>query len=173
MKRILLLILSFLFLFTCTSFATDRWQWAISTSLEGYFFDTQSIRYKSSPESNSVDKSIIIIYIKEVYGDEMKQQLVNHINATDQSDEVKAVVVKADHSIDKYKYDINRNSFKKYDIYFYDENDVLLSHKHYDQPLVKDISPESLEEKIFNPIVAYVKAHDAEITARTNGSKAS
>ena len=173
MKRISLLILSFLFLFTCTSFAADRWQWATSTSSSGYFFDTQSIRYKISPDSNSVDKSIITIYIKELYGDEVKQRLISRINATDQTDEVKAAAAKVDHSIDKYEYDITRDCFTKYDSYYYDENNVLLGKKHYAQPQAKDISPESPEEKIFNPIIAYVKDHDAEITARTTGSKAS
>jgi len=167
MKRISLLILSFLFLFTCTSFAADRWQWTTSSSLSGYFFDTQSIKYKSLPASNSVDKSIITIYIKEVYGDEMKQRMVNYINNTEQIDEVKVAAAKVDHSIDKYEYDITRDCFTKYDSYYYDENKVLLGKKHYAQPQTKDISPESPEEKIFNPIIAYVKDHDAEITART------
>ena len=167
MKRTLLLILSFLFLFTCTSFAADRWQWTTSSSLSGYFFDTQSIKYKSLPASNSVDKSIITIYIKEVYGDEMKQRMVNYINNTEQIDEVKVAAAKVDHSIDKYEYDITRDCFTKYDSYYYDENKVLLGKKHYAQPQTKDISPESPEEKIFNPIIAYVKDHDAEITART------
>jgi len=173
MKRISLLILSFLFLFTCTSFAADRWQWTTSSSLSGYFFDTQSIKYKSLPASNSVDKSIITIYIKEVYGDELKQRMVNYINNAEQTDEVKAAAAKVDHSIDKYEYDITRDCFTKYDSYYYDENNVLLGKKHYAQPQAKDISPESPEEKIFNPIIAYVKDHDAEITARTTGSKAS
>lgn len=173
MKRTLLLILSFLFLFSCTSFAADRWQWTTSSNLAGYFFDTQSIKYKILPDSNSVDKSIITIYIKEVYGDEMKQRMVNHINNTEQTDEVKAAASKVDHSIDKYAYDITRNCFTKYDSYYYDGNNVLLGKKHYAQPQTKDISPESLGEKIFNPITAYVKNHDAEITARTTGAKAS
>jgi len=167
MKRISLLILSFLFLFTCTSFAADRWQWATSTSSSGYFFDTQSIRYKISPDSNSVDKSIITIYIKELYGDEVKQRLISRINATDQTDEIKAAAITLTHSIYKCEYDITHNDFKKYDIYVYNENNVLLDTKHYDQPQSKDISPESPEEKIFNPIIAYIKDHDAEITART------
>ena len=167
MKRISLLILSFLFLFTCTSFAADRWQWITSTSLEGYFFDTQSIRYKLSADSNSVDKSIITVYIKRVYSPEMKQGMLNVMNTDQYSDAGRALAAKIDHVIDKDEYDITRNYFKKDDFYEYDENNVFLAHKHYDQPQAKDISPESPEEKIFNPIIAYVKDHDAEITART------
>jgi len=172
MKRISLLILSFLFLFTCTSFAADRWQWITSTSLEGYFFDTQSIRYKLLPDSNSLDKSIITVYIKEVYSDEMRQLLVNHVNTTDQSYEVKVVIGKAHYSITKYKYDIPPSCYTTYDTSFYDENNVPLSHKYYNQPQAHDIRPESHEEKLLNTINAYVKDHDAEITARTIASKA-
>ena len=168
MKRILLLILSFLFLFSCTSFAADRWQWTTSSNLAGYFFDTQSIKYTNLPDSIVIDKSGILVKVKRAYSMEMKQHMMTALIETTQSGKAQSRIADVDYAVDEDLYDITHNCFKKYSVYYYDKQNALLRRQYYQtQPI--GISPNSIEEKVFNAITVYAKDHDEEIETRSKG----
>jgi hypothetical protein len=168
MKRISFLILVFLFLFSCTSFAADRWQFIISNASSEYFFDTQSIKYTNLPDSTVIDKSGILVNVKRVYSIEMKQHMLTALVETTQSENIQSRTTNVDYAVDEDLYDITHNCFKKYSVYYYDKNNKL-SHRQYYQTQPISISPNSIEEKVFNAIAVYAKDHDEEIETRSKG----
>ncbi|MFA6848896.1 MAG: hypothetical protein WCS30_00950 [Selenomonadaceae bacterium] len=168
MKWISFLILIFLFLFSCTSFAADRWQFIVSNTSSDYSFDTQSIKYTNLPDSTIIDKSGILVNVKRVYSMEMKQHMITASAETTQSEDAQSRIANAAYAVDEDLYDITHNSFKKYSVYYYDKNNNLSHRQYYQtQPIV--ISPNSIEEKVFKAIAIYVKDHDEEIEARSKG----
>jgi hypothetical protein len=168
MKWISFLILVFLFLFCCTSFAADRWQFVVSNASAEYSFDTQSIKYTNLPDSIVIDKSGILVNVKRVYSMEMKQHMITALIEKTQSGNAQSRIADIDYAVDEDLYDITHNCFKKYSVYYYDKNNTLLRRQYYQtQPI--GISPNSIEEKFFNAITVYAKDHDKEIETRSKG----
>jgi hypothetical protein len=167
MKRISLLILILLFLFSCTSFAAEQWQFVVSDTESEYFFDTQSIKYANSPETTIIDKSNILVSVKRVYSARRKDQLINALAETMHSKESRFRMVTMDYAVDEDLYNISHNCLKKYSVYYYDKNNEPVAHKQYPKTIPTNIAANSAEEKVFNTVAAYAKAHDEEIMTRS------
>jgi hypothetical protein len=171
MKRILLLILTLSFLFNCTGFAEEHWQFVASDTESDYFFDTQSIKYANSPDSTSIDKSGILVAVKRVYSARRKDQLINALAETMHSKESRFRMVTMDYAIDEDMYNISRNCLKKYSVYYYNKNNEPVAHKQYPKTIPTTIAANSTEEKVFNTIATYAKNHDTEIMDRSMGTE--
>jgi hypothetical protein len=167
MKRISLLILTLLFLFSCTSFAEEHWQFVVSDTESDYFFDTQSIKYANSPDSTIINKSGILVNVKRVYSARRKDQLINALAETMHSKKSRFRMVTMDYAVDEDLYNISHNCLKKFSVYYYDKNNDPVAHKQYPKTIPTPIAANSTEEKVFNTIAAYAKDHDEEIMTRS------
>ena len=98
----------------------------------------------------------------------MKQHMLTALVETTQSEGIQSRTTNVDYAVDEDLYDITHNCFKKYSVYYYDKNNKL-SHRQYYQTQPISISPNSIEEKVFNAIAVYAKDHDEEIETRSKG----
>lgn len=56
--------------------APDRYQWMFSNDLNGYFFDTKTIKYDYNSYTQKVDKNTIDVWIKTVFTEAGVQDII-------------------------------------------------------------------------------------------------
>jgi hypothetical protein len=153
MKKILTFFFCFLLL-SSTALADARWQPVDSTTDFDCFFDTETIRYatenvqynESSPILKSVNKNLIIAYVKMIYK-----------TPNTAAPDAKSI-------ISKYEYDVTARKFKMLSSKVYDKDgNQLIEQATDDTTDFADIAPDSLGEKKFEAIKTYAQENNAFI----------
>ena len=136
-KKVTYLILIFTLLLNLSAYAVyqpnpNRWQWVCSNSLNGYFFDKQSI----SRTSTGISDWIMIVYTPEGVQDEVNTlgYQVNNLAFTLQ------------------RISLNYNYFRIDSIYHYDARGNLLLYRDYKNSSSFPIIPNTKAEKMRNAL---------------------
>ena len=158
MKRLVfsLFVAAFVALSTSVGYAAN-WKWVTSNDEVGYFFDTETIRYRLS--KSDIDETEIVCWGKAVYTQKGADLMAN------QAEEPRL------HGLDcvivlKY-YSLPRHSYILRHIAFFDRNGNIIHSLDYNKEI--PIVPDSKEEYIFNSIRDYARRHHDELIDHTLG----
>lgn len=140
MKKIILTILLFIFVFTAQCFANDRYVWIASDDFMTFTFDSQTIKF-SKKYDGSIDYSIIEVWLKNDYSEDGKNRV------KDKNREIKDID-EFSHMLSKYKYNIQTHQAMFLSEFLYAENGKVLSSLKVTYPQWEDVIPGSYGETI-------------------------
>lgn len=154
MRKLLLTVLALVML--SSSCLAANWEWIHSNSEKGYFFDTDSIVFDTSPDKKNVNRDKFYVWVKIVFDPAYAKKKY-------QRDDIA-------YCIDMFGFDLADNKLcEKETIYYSNEKEVLLTFK--DVTKWQNTIPESIGEHLMKHTGKYVRAHTEEIEQRTRGTR--
>ncbi|WP_196603786.1 hypothetical protein [Pectinatus haikarae] len=164
MKRVMFSTVLLMFAFTVIGFASPAWQWVTSDQTASYFFDKNSIGYKTS-----ADKNIVIVNVKEKYSKEGSEKVINEARAKGFSVPAVDAAASVEYSTNKIELDLAQNKVKTLSSILYDkEGRVVFKITDFGKAANIDVKSDSFEEKLINGIRAYTILNKVDVYNNSN-----
>ena len=154
MKRISILVMAFMVLFSCSAFA-ENWQWVDSNDSVGFFFDSDSVKYQTYTDfsTNGIKYNRLVksYWVKIVYTQKGADEL-----AKDMEDESFKNV-----SVSIEKWTSNKESITSEFIRDYnsDGNLIYSSDTADEEPII----PESFGKEVVDAVNLFCFANDDQV----------
>ncbi len=154
MKRISILVMAFMVLFSCSAFAKN-WQWVDSDDSIGFFFDSDSIKYEAYQDfyTNKVKYNRLVktYWVKTIYTQKGANNFAKSIGDDSYNDL----------SVCLEKWTTNKDSITiLYSVYYDSNGNVIHSN---DESFSMPIVPESFVAEVIDAVNMFCFANDYQV----------
>lgn len=158
----------------CYASSADRWEWITSTDTLDFYFDKETIQYGIVEEwdssshrfKNVIDRSKIIVYLKELYTDSYREQAAESARNKGLHDYVDEIM-NTEYRIDKYEIDYKGKQMRLADSAMYDVNGKVLFSYNLKYADWSSIIPGSNGELIAKIVREYAEKNYEKVAKQT------